>query len=135
MTDDALDEGGGNGPCEDSPPSDHPSQLPDGPSLDDLIALLTHERRRRLLAYLTERPGESVPMGKLEDVVTEDAAPGSVPSRRPEPVEIDLYHVHLPKLADAAVIQFDREARTVCYVGPDELAELVDATKALEATE
>jgi hypothetical protein len=94
--------------------------------------MLANERRRHLLEYLTHRPGEVVPVDVLEDAVMERERPAPGPLRHRHRVQIDLHHVQLPKLADAGVIEHDPVESTVRYIGPDELADLLDATAAIE---
>lgn len=79
---------------------------------DELFTVLGSERRRILIAVLGER---SAP-------VTTDALAEAVASREVtdptgdlvERVRVSLYHVHLPKLDDAGLVQYDSD-RSVVY--------------------
>jgi hypothetical protein len=89
-------------------------RAPDTPTTDltatDIFPLLAHDRRRNALHYLAGRAG-SVPLGELaeqlaiwEDDPTHDQY---------ERILTSLYHIHLPKLAEAGVIDYKIEQETV----------------------
>lgn len=71
---------------------------------DALFEVLASERRRRLLIDLLERtPGEAV-----------ETPPGrSAGDGEPERVQLELYHVHLPKMEDAGLVCWDRDTHDV----------------------
>ena len=77
------------------------------PSLDDAIAVLADQYRRRLLVALLEQEPEA-PL-RVGDAV------GTVANR--ETVTTRLQHAHLPKLADSGYIVWDREGHTI-WRGP-----------------
>lgn len=85
--------------------------------------LLTHPRRRRVLDRLLAHGGR---LG-LADLADEIAAAehGTAIDERPNDraklVRLDLRHSHLPKLADADVVEYRRES---------ELVELIDEQRA-----
>lgn len=74
------------------------------PRLDEALELLSNRRRRYALYHLRRRD-EAVSLAELaariaewEEGTTDEAA-----------VRADLYHSHLPRLADAGVVAFDPE--------------------------
>lgn len=73
--------------------------------LNRLFGVLSHPHRRRILRTIAEsnprRTGELTP--------EEFAADGEEVAR----FGVELYHVHLPKLAEAGYIDWDRNAGTV----------------------
>lgn len=79
---------------------------PQSPSVDQW-AILTHERRRRVLAVLAGR--EAISVSGLADAI-DDRFDVDVARER---LVVDLYHVHLPALDDGGVLTFDPEAMTV----------------------
>ncbi|MFC6835640.1 DUF7344 domain-containing protein [Halomarina ordinaria] len=80
---------------------------------DATTGLLTNHRRRYVLSYLDERAGEPVSVDALaSQVIARELVMGSG-SVDPDSVEVTLAHVHLPKLAAAGVIEYDRDAATV----------------------
>jgi DNA-binding transcriptional ArsR family regulator len=76
-----------------------------GVTLDRLFDVLAQSARRRILRTLAER---GVGTGPALDraALASDAEDG-------ESSEIELVHVHLPKLDDAGLVEWDREAGTV----------------------
>lgn len=78
---------------------------------DDLFALLTHRRRRRVLAVLRDAEEPST----LEEVAAELArrSRGDPGREHLERVRLSLHHWHLPKLAAAGVVDYDPGERTV----------------------
>jgi len=77
-------------------------------SLDDVFEVLAAERRRYALYVLCRRSGK-VAVPELADAVASSA--GANPAR----VTAELYHVHLPKLAEEGVVEYDREDGIVRY--------------------
>lgn len=76
----------------------------------DIFPLLAHDRRRNILHYLAGRAG-SVPLGELaeqlaiwEDDPTHDQY---------ERILTSLYHIHLPKLVAAEMIEYRVKDETI----------------------
>lgn len=99
---------------EEEPETEHP--------LDRLYGVLTAERRRRLLFYLHRKDGDVASCTELVDYLVVDEAE-SVADLDTDEVAISLYHTHLPKLADAGLIEYDERSRTVRYHGDDTVGE------------
>lgn len=76
------------------------------PTLDDAFRALAHPDRRRLLTSLAEHNPQA------DDTlhVPEDAP---IENTQREQRRIQLYHTHLPKLEDAGLIRWDRDAHQV----------------------
>lgn len=83
--------------------------------LDEAHRLLASERRCAVLSYLRVRAGEQVDPDELVAAVAAGKRPGPGPSIHRAGVETDLHDVHLPKLADAGVVEFDPVQGTVTY--------------------
>lgn len=94
-------------------------------STDELHRLLTNSRRRLLLSYLTGRGDDPASVDDLVDAVAERERPDPGPATHRDRIAIDLHHVHLPKLADVGVIDYDPVAGTVRYDGSGELESLL----------
>ena len=94
-------------------------------SLDACLTLVADRRRRRLLEHLRhDGNGES----RIDDLVDRlyQAEPATADGRQmsQDQLATQLYHSHLPKLADHGVIEHDRERGTIEY-RPDEQIEAV----------
>ena len=83
---------------------------------DDVLDSLASKRRRTVLSVLHDRPG---PMARadLARAVAASETDGEVDpsSDAIEHLRISLRHQHLPKLADAELVEYDEAAGTVAY--------------------
>lgn len=87
------------------------------PSLAHLLELLANRRRRYALYYLDEVETTVVTLDELTDQLVEwehewDGYEDSMDTHR-ESVRIALHHNHLPRLADAALIDYDDRTEIV----------------------
>lgn len=82
------------------------------PAVDDGLEALADARRREVLTVLT-RIEDPTSLADLAERVAAAAGPAVSADR----VRIALDHLHLPKLADAGIVSYDREDRTVTYEG------------------
>lgn len=103
------------------------SNTDEEPSEMDTIAhALSDERRRRMLHYVVCSEG---PTG-FDELVEHSISSATWPTPRASDsnhVAIRLYHVDLPKLAAADLVEYDRERRVVEATGTgDELGTLFD---------
>lgn len=88
------------------------------PSLDAVFELLAARRRRYLLYYLEDEDAE--PVVELDDLADRISAweeewtdEDAVETDSPDAIRDDLHHVHLPRLADAGLVEYDARTRTV----------------------
>ncbi|QLH78312.1 hypothetical protein HZS55_13785 [Halosimplex rubrum] len=79
-------------------------------SATTIFELLTNERRQRALQYLTQAVG-AVPISDLADQLT--LWEGEHTREQYERVCTSLVHVHLPKMVDAGVVEYDPACETV----------------------
>ena len=79
----------------------------DSSAYDTLFQCLAERRRRVVLTYLLDSGDRSATVDELVDAVIE--AESHSPSPDPESVAITLDHVHLPLLADAGLIDYERD--------------------------
>lgn len=86
----------------------------DKPDLDEIIDVLTHRYRRYILYHLTH-DSEAVDFDKLVSSLDNWEADqnGKIRNGSRTSVEIQLHHVHLPKLVEAGVITFDAETGSI----------------------
>ena len=109
--------------------------LADACSTDDAFRLLA-DRTRRILVSLLGGNDEQVHLDDLAERVAawkEDKPVTEVTADERESTKIELHHKHLPKLADAGVLDYDRETKTLPDRGqPTAVAEWLVACPALE---
>ena len=85
-------------------------------TLDLVFATLSDPQRRLVCRRVADADGDAVPLEDLIAFVADDPAafPDSEPRcDRRSRVETRLHHVHLPKLDDAAIVEYDREMGSV----------------------
>lgn len=92
---------------------------------DAVLECLASRRRRIVLSVLVAR---EPPVGRttLMSAVAAREQDGPVDPGEVEPtrnLRVDLHHVHLPKLADAGLIDYDPDAGTAAYDGHPEVPE------------
>lgn len=87
----------------------------EGEGLDATIAALSDEHRRAVLAVLERRNGPQILDELAREIV--DRKPGETGSV--DDVRVQLHHTHLPKLADAGLVEY--EDGTVTYLGSPDL--------------
>lgn len=82
---------------------------------DALFDVLSDSRRRFVIVYLHEK-SRQLP---LRDVAWELASrvrgdeSSDVPAADVKAVHLSLYHVHVPKMAETGLVEFDRERNAV----------------------
>lgn len=103
----------------DTMQTDHPSL-----QTDTALSLVADSQRRFLIGYLRQQDQRVVPVEELVDVLNAESGPHSQSAR--EAIEIRLQHSHLPKLAEAGIIEYDLEAATVQYRQISSLETLLD---------
>ena len=81
-------------------------------SLDELFDILSNSRRRHVVEFLDEQGGETS-FRELTDAVAlrETGDPVSYDERKR--VYVSLRQSHLPRLAEAGVVEYDRDRGTV----------------------
>ena len=82
-------------------------------STDLLFKLLADRRRRHILHCLIDQPDGVAEFTDLVDAVVGHEPETDAGDR--EMVRTSFYHVHLPKLAEAGVIDYDTRSETVRY--------------------
>ena len=95
---------------------DRPETVPMRYSFDTILDLLSAPRRRTLLYNLKSQPTEEIPIDQLVEEVHD--IDRSLPIRDASPreqIQTELHHIHLPKLQEAGIIQYDPDSETVYY--------------------
>lgn len=112
-----------------------PEIHPDGgwPSLDAALDVLANQRRRYALYYLQDQTTATLREVAHQVAIWEsEGDTEAVESVSIERVYIDFYHHHLPKLADASVVDYDPREELVRYDCPDLLEGVLDVVKWVE---
>lgn len=95
--------------------------LGEGPSIgtDEMFALLSNERRRRVLQHLSRNGGEARLRDLARDIAAEehDAEPVDVTYAQRKRLYTSLYQSHLPRMERSDVITYDRNSGVVA-LGP-----------------
>ena len=78
------------------------------------IDILSDRRRREILSVLAESRGQ-LELEELAGLLTPEEREDSV--EEDDEMRISLHHVHLPKLANAGIVEYDPERRTIVYEG------------------
>lgn len=96
------------------PPDDRPlEEIP--LSLDVLLDTLASERRRALIAYLRDKPESEASFEAATKAVVTAIARKQGYQPNHDDVQSSLRHHHIPKLADAGVIDYDSQTQTIRY--------------------
>ena len=82
-----------------------------GRDRDELFEAMADGQRRRAVGVLREA-GERLTLTELAEELARRAARDPEATADPERIRIELYHRHLPKLAEAGLVAFDAEEKT-----------------------
>ncbi|UPV73121.1 hypothetical protein M0R89_11235 [Halorussus limi] len=90
-------------------------------SLDATLELLANHDRRAIISYLRDATRQTATADELADHLVERRAArtGERPGR--SHVLSTLHHIHLPKLVDAGVVDYDARRQEVRYWGSERL--------------
>ncbi|MFC6719441.1 ArsR family transcriptional regulator [Natrialbaceae archaeon GCM10025810] len=92
--------------------------------IDALFDALSSKRRRQLLSLLRDETRTSVADAARRIAAWEsDRSIDDVPRERASALEIELVHVHLPKLRDAGIVEYDGRSRHAVMYDPPDLVE------------
>lgn len=98
--------------------------------LDALFDVLSDSRRRFILTYLQEHDTPMALMDVVDELATweHEADITDIPAKEVSSISISLYHRHLPKMADAGIVEYTREGGAeVPTENSDELISLVSS--------
>jgi hypothetical protein len=95
-----------------------PRQSKKADDLGEMLEILSHPHRRRIITRLHDRNPRDEDEFELEELAGDDELENGT---------IDLFHNHLPKLAEAGFVNWDQEQHIVTR-GPrfEEIAPLID---------
>ncbi len=93
------------------PASERPARA-EGPLADAVFEVLADADRRIALSYLARTDGPT-PVDDVVDAVVREAAGGDAGVDARGRVAAAFHHNHLPRMADAGLVDYDVERRTV----------------------
>ncbi|WP_128477699.1 DUF7344 domain-containing protein [Halorussus pelagicus] len=90
-------------------------------SLDATLELLANHDRRAIISYLRDASRRTATADELADHLVERRAErtGERPGR--SHVLSTLHHIHIPKMVDAGVVDYDARTQEIRYWGSDRL--------------
>lgn len=90
-------------------------------SLDAVLDILSQRERRYILNYLVDSSTEVVPIDEVvkQIVRSETERLDEMPNR--DHLELSLYHIHLPKLTDAGLLEYDSQSQQIRYWGNEQV--------------
>lgn len=101
---------------------------------DSDVEIVAEAQRRSILRYLSERGDEPVMVHELAIHITDrDSAGGPDYAERVERNMTALHHVHLPKLDDARLVDYEAREKTVRYSPRDAVEELLQIVSETQA--
>lgn len=84
--------------------------------------------RREVLQFFADRSSRQAGLDQLIEHLTERRAAGEPPMER-DRIALQLHHVHLPKLADIGVIEYDSDTDNLRYHPDDDLERYLEITQ------
>jgi DNA-binding transcriptional ArsR family regulator len=120
---------------------DESSRQPDGEppvSRDTLLSAVANEQRRAILASLTEASENTLEYDALVDRLADlfhDEDGGRPSDDERLRARIVLHHAHLPKLAEAGIIEYEAGAGPVRFVGGELERELLTLVRSRNGDE
>ncbi|WP_231188993.1 hypothetical protein [Haladaptatus sp. DYF46] len=95
-------------------------------SKEQVVGLLGHEQRRAIITYFDQKTTDRASVDDLVEYIVSSGLKRKNPSaEHRERVRIGLFHNHLPRLADAGVLEYDQRSETVRYWGDSRLETLL----------
>ncbi|RQG91567.1 hypothetical protein EA462_06325 [Natrarchaeobius halalkaliphilus] len=89
------------------------------------LELVTDQCRQQILHHLIENEDGAVDIDELVDRINSANVRTERPHRSPSHLKMTLYHAHLPKLAEAGVIDYDAQSDTVRYHATTRVEKLI----------
>lgn len=108
---------------------------------DSLVALLADRRRRLACAHVITAAEDVFALEDLAEGLAmweTESTDGPVSDERLQRIAVALHHCHLPKLAEAGIVEYDARSRTVRYRGStigDDVDDIVERTIDVDASQ
>lgn len=118
-------------PTDNDEPDNGPGEYP--LSLDALLEILSNQERRYLLEYLIDETEVTASPKDAISYITRQITLQRGEQPNTEDIQVSLQHHHLPKLANAGLIEYDMRSETIRYHGNDQLEELYELVSEFDA--
>lgn len=112
----------------DRPPTsndDHASRVDSSPSVDDVLGVLAHPMRREVIRFCTERQVDQTDLDAIVDYLDGETGWADEAVDRDQ-LKLRLHHLHLPKLADGGLLEFDPRSGQIRYRSHDMVESWLD---------
>lgn len=98
-------------------------------SVDATLEILAQRERRYILSYLADSSEEIASTDELVEhiVQAETERMDEVPNR--DHLESSLYHIHLPKLTDTGLLEYDPRSQQLRYWGDERLEKWLECVE------
>lgn len=95
-------------------------------SFETIFDVLRNEHRLRVLLVLMQASGSVTTIEEIADHLHEwEEERGSSTPLSKKQIRLDLYHIHVPKLAATDLIDYDGSTGTITYQGSDRLERIL----------
>ncbi|SIR92582.1 hypothetical protein SAMN05421858_4587 [Haladaptatus litoreus] len=101
-------------------------------SLNTLCDLLANAHRRHILLYLSERTRTTISREQLLDHLAEVSDGSHEDTHRR--LAIQLQHVHLPKLADHGMLEYNETTHSISYNANSRVEKMLDVVRGVSST-
>ena len=96
-------------------------------SIDTLCKLFVNAHRRHILLYLSEHAKTAISREQLLDHLTEISDESHEDTYRR--LSIQLHHVHLPKLADHGLLEYNTGTNSISYNANSRVEKMLEAVR------
>lgn len=91
--------------------------------MDSIFQALSNERRRGVVNVLSKSESESLDYEEISEQLVDQ---GYLNESDVDEFQVEMYHVHLPQLSDAGIVDYDEEMENISYTADDIVDELVE---------
>jgi len=92
----------------------------------DCMELLSSKRRQTVVSFLATAQTDRHSLESLATAIAQTEQPSDLGARPAARVCLSLHHIHLPKLDDAAVVDYDADEQQVTYTGSARMEQVLD---------
>lgn len=97
--------------------------------IDDKLNVLSNSYRRGMIYSLNSMEEDAVTYEKLLDEMIEE---DYISEQERENLRLEMDHVHLPKMDESGLIDYDRRTKTIRSIMGEDINQLLDSVQELE---